>query len=132
MATGRAFDVIVVGGGISGSTLAGVLARSGLGVLVVEKEARFRDRVRGEATLPWGLADALAMGLGDVLARAGCVELRGLQHYDDRRRSALDIFTTHSIDGLPEIGFSHPGLQEEALTWAEGQGATAIRPREGG
>ena len=59
MVTGRSFDVIVVGGGIAGSTLAGVLARSGLGVLVVEKEARFRDRVRGEATLPWGLADAL-------------------------------------------------------------------------
>jgi ribulose 1,5-bisphosphate synthetase/thiazole synthase len=30
------FDVIVVGGGIAGSALGGVLARAGLGVLVVE------------------------------------------------------------------------------------------------
>ena len=108
--------------------LAGVLARSGLGVLIVEKEAHFRDRVRGEATLPWGLADALSMGLGDVLGQAGCVDLRGMQWYNDRRRGTLDLFATHSIDGLPEVGFSHPRLQEVALTWAEGQGATAIRP----
>ena len=34
------FDVIVVGGGIAGSVLAGVLAREGLGVLVVEAGER--------------------------------------------------------------------------------------------
>ena len=128
MATSQSFDVIVVGGGIAGSTFAGVLARSGLGVLIVEKEARFRDRVRGEATLPWGLANALSMGLGDVLAQAGCVDLRGMQWYSDQRQGTLDVFATHSIDGLPEIGWSHPRLQEVALTWAEAQGATAIRP----
>ena len=128
MATSQSLDVIVVGGGIAGSTFAGVLARSGLGVLIVEKEARFRDRVRGEATLPWGLANALSMGLGDVLAQAGCVDLRGMQWYSDQRQSTLDVFATHSIDGLPEIGWSHPRLQEVALTWAEAQGATAIRP----
>ena len=44
------FDVIIVGGGIAGSTLGGVLVRAGLGVVVVEKEARFRDRIRGEST----------------------------------------------------------------------------------
>ena len=63
----RSYDVIVAGGGIAGSTLAGVLARSGLGVLVVEKEARFRDRVRGEGTVPYGVAEAMRMGLGDLL-----------------------------------------------------------------
>ncbi len=128
MVTARSYDVIVVGGGIAGSALAGVLARAGVGVLVVEKEARFRDRVRGEATLPWGLADALAMGLGDVFGQAGCVDLRGMQWYADQRRSTLDVFATDSIDGLPEVGFSHPRLQEVALSWAEAQGATAIRP----
>jgi flavin-dependent dehydrogenase len=45
------FDVIIVGGGIAGSTLGGVLARSGLGVLVLEKEERFRDQVRGESKI---------------------------------------------------------------------------------
>lgn len=34
----RTFDVVIAGGGLAGSSLGGVLARSGLGVLVVEKE----------------------------------------------------------------------------------------------
>ena len=128
MATARVFDVIVVGGGIAGSTLAGVLARSGLGVLVVEKEARFRDRVRGEGTLPWGRADALRLSLGDVLRQAGCVEHRGLQWYEDQQPSTIDVYAPYSINGLSAMEFSHPRLQEVALTWAEGQGVTAIRP----
>jgi flavin-dependent dehydrogenase len=50
----RSFDVVIAGGGLTGSSLGGVLARSGLGVLVVEKESGFRDRIRGELTFPWG------------------------------------------------------------------------------
>ena len=51
-------DVVVVGGGLAGSSLATVLARAGIGVLVLEKETRFKDRVRGENMLPWGVATA--------------------------------------------------------------------------
>jgi menaquinone-9 beta-reductase len=65
MAPKQAFDVIVVGGGLAGSALAGVLAQAGLGVLVVEREAGFRDRIRGELTWPWGVAEARELGLVD-------------------------------------------------------------------
>ena len=61
--TAPVFDVVIVGGGIAGSTLGGVLARAGLGVLVVEKEARFRDRIRGEGTWPWGWPKRARPGL---------------------------------------------------------------------
>jgi flavin-dependent dehydrogenase len=54
-------DVIVVGGGIAGSTLGGVPARSDLGVLVLQKGERFRDRVRAKA------------GSSGTLARSTCV-----------------------------------------------------------
>jgi len=128
MATTQSFDVIVVGGGIGGSTLGGVLARSGLGVLVVEKEPRFRDRIRGETTYPWGVAEALRAGLGELLKQAGTIELSGFQRYKDRLPSSTTVWATDSIDGLLEIGFSHPRLQEEAFTWAGSQGATVIRP----
>jgi 2-polyprenyl-6-methoxyphenol hydroxylase-like FAD-dependent oxidoreductase len=128
MATPHSFDVIVVGGGIAGSTFAGVLARSGLGVLAVEKEARFRDRVRGEGTFPWGVADALRAGLGDLLEEAGIVELSAFQRYEDQQLATTYVWATDSIDGLSEIGFSHPRMQEAAFIWAEAQGATMIRP----
>ena len=128
MASTHAFDVIVVGGGIAGASLAGVLARSGLGVLVVEKEARFRDRVRGESTYPWGVLEARRAGLGDLLASAGSVELTAFQTYKDRKLATTYDWATDSIDGTPEIGFSHPGLQEAALGWAGSLGATVVRP----
>ena len=50
IALGRSFDVIIVGGRIAGLYLGGVLARAGIMVVVLEKEPRFRDRVRGEGT----------------------------------------------------------------------------------
>jgi flavin-dependent dehydrogenase len=51
------YDVIVVGGGLAGVALAKVLAEHGAQVLVLERETHFRDRVRGESTHPWGVAE---------------------------------------------------------------------------
>jgi 2-polyprenyl-6-methoxyphenol hydroxylase-like FAD-dependent oxidoreductase len=128
MATSSVFDVIVGGGGIAGSTLAGVLARAGFGVLVVEKEARFRDRVRGEGTWPWGAAEARRLGLGDLMEQAGAVEIRAMQRYEDQRPVDTYAWATDSIDGVPELGFAHTRLQEAAFTWAAAHGATTLRP----
>src|SRR5687767_10351385 len=64
-------DVIIVGGGIGGSGLATVLARKGKRVLVLEREPKFRDRVRGENMLPWGVSVARRIGLLDDLVAAG-------------------------------------------------------------
>lgn len=129
MTAAPSFDVVVVGGGIAGSTLAGVLARAGLGVLVVEKEARFRDRLRGEAAWPWGVAEALRLGLGPVLAAAERVELTGIRHYEQQR-----VVDTKPWDAAasgiatPMIGFAHPRLQEALLAWAASLGVAVCRP----
>ena len=48
----RDVDVVIVGGGIAGSSLAASLAKVGLGVVIIEREGRFRDRVRGESVRP--------------------------------------------------------------------------------
>ncbi|MDQ2683518.1 MAG: FAD-dependent oxidoreductase, partial [Chloroflexota bacterium] len=42
-----AVDVVVIGGGVAGSAAAIALADAGLQVLLIEREPRFRDRVRG-------------------------------------------------------------------------------------
>src|SRR5262245_23948300 len=65
------FDVVIAGGGLGGSALATVLARSGRSVLVLERETKFKDRVRGENMLPWGVAVARELGLLDALVAAG-------------------------------------------------------------
>jgi 2-polyprenyl-6-methoxyphenol hydroxylase-like FAD-dependent oxidoreductase len=123
MAPTQAFDVIVVGGGLAGSALAGVLAQGGLGVLVVEREAGFRDRIRGELSWPWGVAEARELGLEAVLQQAGRVELPAVQFYEDQR-----VAVTEPFESVPMIGFSHPRLQEALFTWAGVQGATTVRP----
>lgn len=42
------WDMITVGGGIAGASLARSLANAGKSVLVLEREKTFKDRVRGE------------------------------------------------------------------------------------
>ena len=127
MAT-QPFDVVVAGGGLAGASVGGVLARSGLGVLVVEKERVFRDRIRGELTWPWGHHEALRAGLGEALVMAGAVNRHALDFYTDGQRVDSLRWADVSIDALPAIAFSHPLLQETLLTWAEAQGATVMRP----
>ncbi len=51
-AMGELFDLIVVGGGLGGAALARSLAANGARVLVIEREERFRDCVRGEMMTP--------------------------------------------------------------------------------
>ena len=121
------FDVIVVGGGIAGSTLGGVLARAGLGVLVLEKEERFRDRIRGESTWPWRVAEARQAGLTELLEAAGTVKTRALKRYENGQ-PVETVWERTDSDDSPGMGFVHPQLQEAAFTWAAAQGATVIRP----
>jgi 2-polyprenyl-6-methoxyphenol hydroxylase-like FAD-dependent oxidoreductase len=122
------FDVVIVGGGIAGSILAGVLARSGVQVLVAEKEPRFRDRIRGEGTYPWGVAEAARLGAGAVFEQAGAVELAGVRFYQGRQPVQNDRWAAASLDGLNEAGFSHPRLQEAAFCWAQSMGAAVRQP----
>src|SRR5215468_1844087 len=64
-------DAVIVGAGIAGSALAIALARFGHSVTLLEKSTVHVDRVRGEFIVPWGVAEARALGLLDLLEAAG-------------------------------------------------------------
>ncbi|MDQ3780453.1 MAG: FAD-dependent monooxygenase [Chloroflexota bacterium] len=121
-------DVAIVGGGVAGSSLGATLAAAGIGVVIVEREARFRDRIRGEGLHPWGAAEANRLGLTPQLEEAGGQPLPVWQRYDDR----LPLDPYHWADDTPgghvEWGVSHPDLQESLLRHAAGTGARLLRP----
>jgi 2-polyprenyl-6-methoxyphenol hydroxylase-like FAD-dependent oxidoreductase len=106
MSTNPSFDVIVVGGGIAGSALASVLARAGLGVLVVEREERFRDRIRGEGTWSWGVAAGApdpTQGHGTSPLFHDVCALSELLHAERDWDAAIDAFAerrSRAFDGV--------------------------------
>ena len=61
------YDIVTVGGGIGGASLARIMAENGARVLVLEREKAFKDRVRGEALLPWGVGEARRLGIYELL-----------------------------------------------------------------
>ena len=108
----RDVDVVIVGGGIAGSSLAVSLARAGLGVTVVERERRFQDRVRGESIHPWGVGVARELGLLDVLAASGAHPLPLWRQYEDRELRTSFDWREHAPEGLCEWAIYHPRMQE--------------------
>jgi 2-polyprenyl-6-methoxyphenol hydroxylase-like FAD-dependent oxidoreductase len=75
-------DVVVVGGGIAGLSLADALARDGQSVVVLEASLEYEDRVRGESMVPWGVAEAKALGVLPALLDAGARITETWVHYD--------------------------------------------------
>ncbi len=77
MSTGEEFDVVVVGGGPSGSTVASFVAMQGHRVLLLEKESFPRYQI-GESLLPatvHGICGLL--GVSEEIERAGFMRKHG-------------------------------------------------------
>ncbi|MET7605935.1 tryptophan 7-halogenase [Streptomyces avermitilis] len=77
MSNTEAFDVVVVGGGPGGSTLAALVAKQGHSVLILEKEFFPRYQI-GESLLPSTVHGICGLtGAADELAKAGFPVKRG-------------------------------------------------------
>jgi 2-polyprenyl-6-methoxyphenol hydroxylase-like FAD-dependent oxidoreductase len=123
-----ASDVVVVGGGIGGASLAFALARAGVGVRVLEASSEFADRVRGESMQAWGVKEARDLGVEQVLLDAGAHITPVWKQYMEGVGDVGDIPMAMMIPDIPgSLNLRHPDACQALLDAAASAGATVVR-----
>jgi 2-polyprenyl-6-methoxyphenol hydroxylase-like FAD-dependent oxidoreductase len=103
------------------------MAAKGARVLVLERETQFKDRVRGEFLTSWGVAEAKALGIFDLLVEDVAHQIPWVDFYS---RTNLDVhrdILTTTPSQLPCLSFYHPAMQEVVLAAATKAGAEVRR-----
>jgi 2-polyprenyl-6-methoxyphenol hydroxylase-like FAD-dependent oxidoreductase len=126
MASGT-YDIITVGGGLGGTALAKAMAEHGVRVLVLEREKQFKDRVRGEAMAPWGIAETQALGLYNLLRTTCAHEPPRFGLYTEPEFGEPRDLIATTPQQLPVLNFYHPAMQEAVLHAAIEAGAEVRR-----
>lgn len=116
------YDLVTVGGGLAGASLAQAMAARGAKVLVLEREPRFKDRVRGEMLVPWGAAEAQELGILDLLKSTCANEI----HFVEMGTGPRNLPST-TKQQLPGFTFAHHEMQEVLLCAAQAAGAEVRR-----
>jgi 2-polyprenyl-6-methoxyphenol hydroxylase-like FAD-dependent oxidoreductase len=120
-------DLIVVGGGLGGSTLAKCLAERGANVLVLEHEREFKDRVRGEFVIPWGVAELKALGLDSLLRQKVAHDVPWVDIHSDGKLLVHRPVVETTPHRAPCMSFYHPQIQELLMDAAISGGADVRR-----
>jgi 2-polyprenyl-6-methoxyphenol hydroxylase-like FAD-dependent oxidoreductase len=109
-----------------------VLARDGLSVVLLERQTAYRDKVRGEAMVPWGAAEARRLGLEETLLEAGGSYAPRVIRYDEtlspEEAEQHPVLIDRMVPGIG--GFLNVGHPEACLALseaAENAGATVVR-----
>jgi 2-polyprenyl-6-methoxyphenol hydroxylase-like FAD-dependent oxidoreductase len=126
------FDVVIIGAGVAGGALGTRLARDGLGVLILERTLLHVDRIRGEVMLPWGVHEAMQLGvLDDLLAADGHYNTKASRFdagvpIDVSRANSMDL--SAMIPGVEgAMSFGYPRLCDTLNQAAQTAGATLLR-----
>ncbi len=132
-------DVVVIGGGIAGSAISVVLAEAGLSILMLEKSLEHKDEVRGEWMAPWGVTEAVALGLHDRYMAHGAHRPSRHVGYNDLvtpAQAEADSVDLTAIVDHPPLCLGHPStcnlLNDIALdigvTFLRGIGRLKVTP----
>ena len=121
-------DVVIVGGGIGGASLACALAREGLGVTVLEATEDYEDRVRGESMHVWGVREARDLGVESVMMDAGAHISPVWKRYDEFAGATGEIPMGMLVDGIDgALNLRHPVACRALIDAAAAAGATVLR-----
>ncbi len=121
------YDLIVVGGGIGGSVIAKAMAEHGASVLLLERTSKFLDRVRGDQISPWGVAEAKALGIYELLANSCGHNLPWFDNYSGGVKVRHRDLLTTTPHKAPILALYHPEMQEVLLQSAIDAGADVVR-----
>ena len=121
------YDIIIIGGGVGGSAFAKAMAEAGAQVLVLERETQFRDRVRGEAIMPWGVVEAVELGIRDVIASSGGHELPWWDSYQGSNRAGHRDLVATTRAKAPVLACYHPLMQQALIEAAAAARAKVSR-----
>jgi 2-polyprenyl-6-methoxyphenol hydroxylase-like FAD-dependent oxidoreductase len=124
---GSPFDVVTIGGGLAGATLGKALAERGLRVLVVEREREFKDRVRGEQMQPWGVAEARALGVYELLQETCGHQQPWVDMFLGPAHLMHRDLRVTTPQAAAHFNFHHPHMQEALLGAAAEAGAEVRR-----
>ena len=121
-------DVVIVGGGIGGASLATALARDGMGVAVLEASTEFVDRVRGESMQAWGVKEARELGVERIMLDAGAHVTPAWRQYFAESTETRDIPMAMMVPEIPgSLNLRHPIACQALLDAAEDAGAAVVR-----
>jgi menaquinone-9 beta-reductase len=121
-------DVLIVGGGIAGSSLAYALASAGQKVAVLESSVDYEDRVRGEVVVPWGVKEARNLGVEQILLDAGAHVAPRWKQYEEAADEPAILPMSMMIEGIPgTLNMRHPDACQALIDAAAAAGATVLR-----
>ncbi|NWX87301.1 ERG1 monooxygenase, partial [Nothoprocta ornata] len=99
-------EIIIVGSGVLGSSLAAVLSRDGRKVTVIERDLKEPDRIVGELLQPGGFNALKDLGLEDTVEGIDARVVNGYIIHDIESKSEVEIPYPTSDDGRVVSGRS--------------------------